>query len=258
MVKFIERGVASHIFALATLFCLILSSPLFARNCNISVNIKSIEGELGYQSRGQFCEGLYESKISADFELVSLLYSPFPTFSVNDVLNVFVPKLSSELFPSGASITALSLKPRMYYRMDATMADNSSLTWPLNQVISKIPLTHAEIGMFGWTNRNTDILYTPLSIQLEREKLFSIKPETVQVAVRAGVNIEYLVWRVFSQNIYGEEHLIEEFHAAGHPIRFNFELLEFTNGIYQIQLDAKSVGSDEWLTQILSVAAPTE
>jgi hypothetical protein len=258
MVKSIQRSATSHILVFATFFCLTVSFQLFGQVCNTGGNIKSIEGELGYQSRGQFCEGLYESKISADFELVSLLYSPLPTFDVNDVLKVFVPKLSSQFFPAGATITALSLKPRMYYRMDAIVAANSSLKWPLNRVISKIPLTYDEIGVFGWTSRQTDIIYTPLIIQLESEKPSTSKAKTVHVAVRAGVNIEYLVWRVFSKNTSGAEYLIEEFHAAGRPIHFNFELLEFSSASYQIQLDAKPEGSDEWLTQILLIAVPTE
>lgn len=234
-----------------------LPSVTFSQNCNNGDHVKSVGGDLGYKSRGQVCEGLYESKISADFELVSLLFSPLPSFHDKAVLTVIAPKVANSLFRNGVKVTALSLKPRLYYRMDADVNTKTELAWPVNEVISKIELNYQNIGLFGWASKSTDIVYTPLYIRLDNEIDDADTSQMIHAVVRAGVNVETFVWRILADNLRSEAHLTQTRYAAGSPIRFKFEPPQITGDTYKIQLDAKPENSDDWLTQTLSIAIST-
>jgi hypothetical protein len=233
-----------------------VSTLSIADVCSVSDKIQSVPGDLGYKSRGHLCEGLYESKISADFELVSLSKGDLQNINANSVFVISAPPSDKSLFKNGVSITAVSLKPRLYYRMDAVIQQDSTLEWQMNKVVNKVPQLYGHIGIFGWEQGQNERLYIPVIIHDAAQQLDKSSNVNTKITLRAGVNIEYLIYRVFADDYSGEEEDINTFHAAGHPISFEFSAPKTTDSIYKIQVDAKAEGDDNWLTHTLFIASP--
>lgn len=228
------------------------SFPAIALDCIGDQQIKPVSGQLGYQPRGELCEGLYESKISADFELVSLLSTSVPKFNDTDTFLIQAPKINSI---KEIGITALSLKPRLYYRMDAQLKHPDKIHWPTKQVLSKVKLNAEDIGVFGWTHVAADTIYIPLTISLKNIATTATDFSALHIALRAGVNVEYLVWHLISDGAIGQENLIDQEFAAGESIGFQFTVPSTSGSTFKIQIDAKPESSDDWLTQTLSISA---
>ncbi len=83
-------------YAIAFLFTFALL-PAFtqADTCDSSLLERADSGKDGYKDRGGICEGLYESPVSADFELVSLVESPLSDYKQGDVISIEAPIIES-------------------------------------------------------------------------------------------------------------------------------------------------------------------
>jgi hypothetical protein len=107
---------------------------------------------LGYRARAGRCEGLYAREVAAG-SLRIVGYGP--------QLIDFDPRLSTELrlrWPSSsvtgvASLRAQSLRPRLYYRMDASApADRGEFVWPTG-ILAGLGMRRADLGVLVWIRR---------------------------------------------------------------------------------------------------------
>ena len=84
--------------------------------------------ELAYKERGDRCEGLFAQKVSATGLRIAAFHEHPAVFDENSLaLNILSPGMSSS-----KTLTATSLRPKQYYRMDtAYVGANFSLTLDL-------------------------------------------------------------------------------------------------------------------------------
>ncbi len=135
-------------YAIAFLFTFALL-PAFtqADTCDSSLLERADSGKDGYKDRGGICEGLYESPVSADFELVSLVESPLSDYKQGDVISIEAPIIDKEFGKSSISIRGLALRPQLYYRMDTNFKGAKPVEWSVDGVLTSINLKASELGM---------------------------------------------------------------------------------------------------------------
>jgi hypothetical protein len=123
---------------------------------------------LAYGRRGERCEGLYVLEVagSAGLSLVAFTAAAVAgPLKPDDRLHVQWP-----LVPGNPAmhLRAVSLRPRVYYRMDAVRApDTDRFEWPANLVV-QLNLSGSELGVVGWVRQTigekTDDVYVPVRI----------------------------------------------------------------------------------------------
>lgn len=121
---------------------------------------------VGYRLRGDRCEGIYVAEVGgASLEVASLtLGSPArdPVVADSLLLRWEPPQ------PARVWVQAKGLKPRLYYRMDASRPpDASSYRWPTD-LLRRLGLALSEFGIVAWTKLDVGgterVIHLPLSV----------------------------------------------------------------------------------------------
>ena len=110
----------------------------------------SKDAVFGYRARGDRCEGVYIQPVSST-PLVVASFGRFPRPDsyqpTGSVLVEWTPDTGD------VRLRTMSLKPRMYYRMDSRQrASAGSFAWRTN-VLAALRLTGSDIGLVAWTRR---------------------------------------------------------------------------------------------------------
>jgi hypothetical protein len=208
-------------------------------------------GPLGYRLRGALCEGLYESPVAADFEVVSLLSAGL-SFGGEGEIAIGVPDLPGVGPGTPVRVTAVALRPRTYYRMDATVRPGDSLRWPVGEVLGPLGLGPSDLGVFGQVEIEGQTAYVPLRPLGDGVAM----PEgDVELVVRAGVDVETVAWRsaALDEPVPRLESRRQRA-AAGEPIRL---ALRFPKpGLQRVEVQLKPAEEDDWLRRVVEVAVP--
>jgi hypothetical protein len=120
---------------------------------------------LGYERRGDRCEGLYIQEVAGSAGLlVASLIEAAPSFA-------FAPgeRLRLEWTAEGqpaVRLRAVALRRRLYYRMDAVRpAGSSTFEWPTD-ILASLKMSTQELGLVGWMERQVgprlEDVYVPL------------------------------------------------------------------------------------------------
>ena len=229
------------------------SANTHAQSCNVS-EFPPTEGNNGYQVRTKGhtrCEGLYRSKISSHFEVVSFTQQAIP--SQARTLQIQVD--SALTAPSESlNLVASALLPTVYYRMDATMATNEIFQWPLEEVVTRIPDLRPNLGVVAWQAFNAGPLLFPINVIDPAHKPSSVDSSTQwgELIIRAPVDIE-TVYFYRQGNNADDEAIIDAFYAARQPIKVAIPRWMPQNkmGILAIEMQLKPSAEDEWLNQSL-------
>ena len=173
------------------LFCFLSSSSwrlLFAQSsCDPALpGIK--EGGLGYRDRGDRCEGLYINPVSNTTLFVASFTEQFENFdnAGNTVLIEWDhPPASKEI-----QLRAQGIKPRLYYRMDASSSgSNSFFAWPAG-ILTSLNIKRNDIGVTGKMKlsigKTERFVYLPLRIRKQGE---SKKTGSYKLILLPGVQL---------------------------------------------------------------------
>src|SRR5687768_16977113 len=138
--------------SLVTLFLLCFWSgsswrPLFAQSSCDPALPAIKEGGLGYRDRGDRCEGLYINPVSNTTLFVASFTQQFENYdnSGNTILIEWdKPPTNKEII-----LRAQGIKPRLYYRMDASRSGTTTFfAWP-SGVLSSLNIKRNDIGVTG-------------------------------------------------------------------------------------------------------------
>lgn len=180
-----------HLFVLIGIFCY-LNLP--AQDYCDSL-IHSIENdELGYQNRGEICEGFYNSLTGGSIKDVGLHWGLLK-FSNNseETINIKSAKFKNNLY-----IRAQAIPLKVYFRMDSQLNDvKPKLNWKVNKIISqrKPRLGPRDLGIKGFykLKNNTEIL-VPLKVESQLDSV--IKKDIVFAIFRSSVDLESIQYRI--------------------------------------------------------------
>ena len=243
---------------LLLLMPLYVSSTLaLSSTCDTQLLKRADSGSNGYRDRSGICEGLYESPVSADFELVSMLNTPLiEHFTKDDVIQILQPNLSQQMSSSSISIRGLALKPRLYYRMDTTFGASATISWPVNEVLSTINLGAQELGIYGWQKIDNGMVYIPVNAKIADTPAKTAAAFDTQVIVRAGVPIKKIAWRLLGDGVSDEYINVSKSYAVGAPIPILITWPPTRPQFIKLEVAAKPMTSNEWIIQIFNIALP--
>lgn len=120
---------------------------------------------LAYQMREDRCEGLFVQQVSGGLQVASLHFTPR---AFTAAVGKTVQLSWNSLLERPSRLRAVSLKPKVYYRMDTLRPPAStSYGWPTD-LLDRLDLSSGDIGLLSWQNveiagRETELL-SPVSI----------------------------------------------------------------------------------------------
>lgn len=202
--------------------------------------------ELGYRFRANRCEGLYASNVSGEsLQIVSLLEGSL-AFSLNP--NV-VLEVSPTLNPgSNIRIRAIPLPLKTYYRMDAELGQNEVLVWPVRDVLSKINVSSARLGVYGWVGPEQDPLFIPLRVIPRGQAMQGARSLTL--GVRSSVTLGRVSWRLGSleNNQCSNFGVWQNVAPVGNLVKIS--LTSVTAGYFCAEVQAREKNSGPWLPSL--------
>lgn len=217
--------------------------------CDNSLN--PIQGQAGYTLRGDRCEGLYISPVTANsLEIVSLhkgrLY-----FDLLPGIHLEVsPENVSSAMQGPVYVRAVALNQKTYYRMDAVLPPDHTLSWPINDVLLPVGLRANGIGIFGWINSENGKLFVPIHVVQQGKNSLQQPDGSIKLVVRSPVDIENMVWRLFVEGVPASEQNIEWLKAITRPVYAGQPVTIFLpkgpSGVILIEVAARMKNSDSW------------
>jgi hypothetical protein len=103
----------------------------------------------GYRSRGDRCEGIYAQDVSGTPLLVASFTAAFDDYDLRSARTL--PIRWATPAANAVRLRAVSLRRRLYYRMDATQPGTpSAYGWPTD-LLAALDVPRADLGVVGWT-----------------------------------------------------------------------------------------------------------
>jgi len=248
---------------LASLPCLAADSE--GVNCDPGLQPAGAS-EVGYASRGDRCEGLYVQEVSGPtLEVVSLTEESFKAyqFTKGNPLILKWPALGNGL----VQLRATSVKRKLYYRMDTLHVQKPSVyVWP-SDILSRLELRRAEIGVLGWTEellgQTKWKIYLPLRIapQEPSSQPGQIAAESYEVGLMSSVELQEVYVTLCPLDANGKlgkplrksMKLDYGYYPADRPITFRISFSELSgapDGLYSLSVGAEMQNGDPVHTDI--------
>jgi len=146
-----------------------------------------------YQKRSENrCEGFYESNVSSgSLNIVSVTYGKFKYKLDPDEILTVSPIVNDK----AVKIRAVGIPIKTYYMMDAEVSPNTSLKWPVGDVLYPQKLKDKKVGVFGWIRNQNDKILVPLKITSKMLPAYN-KSQDIYVYLRASMDIMNVSWRI--------------------------------------------------------------
>ncbi|GAF93933.1 unnamed protein product, partial [marine sediment metagenome] len=121
-------------------------------------------------------------------------------------------------------IKAQAIPLKTYYRMDAKLPLNSTLKWPINDVILPNNLSSKTIGLLGWYISDGKQIYVPLKTKAGINS--SKNDDVIRIIFRSTVDLEHIQYAWLSYETQDstdwQQNLINT-SRAGMPIVVNLK-----------------------------------
>jgi hypothetical protein len=216
--------------------------------CDPAVERNSRGGILGYQSRGDHCEGLYATDVAATAMWVASLTEVFDDYNLQDA----APLTLSWSAPAGAPVhlRAQGIRRDLYYRMDAERGGGSGeWAWSTDFLASQ-GIERADIGLLGWTREQAGgarhDVFVPLRVTQESRDHLR-RGGSYELVIVPNVRLEEVYLSLAKVESVGahprggylrnQEPLGERVYPTQRPIRIALEGMS-EPGIYFVQVTA--------------------
>jgi hypothetical protein len=163
-------------------------------------DLRPADASYGYRHRAgpDRCGGMYASLVSGDeLEMLSFTFGrPAEAATRGGALFIIAPDLHGlgVTAPQSVVVVGRALPLRVYYRLDATLPSNGSISWPVDQVVRPAGLDPNDIGIVGVVKADEGEIYVPLTISTDKAHVSGGVP---QVVFRAAVDLDNFQWRLY-------------------------------------------------------------
>ena len=180
----------NSLLPILVLTCSLASAALVARVDDPSCAALTPErSELGYRRLANRCEGFYLPQLSGSLRVVS--------FTLNNALD-FTWDRGTSLKVTAArpadhrlNLRAVSLRPDVFYRMDAAMHGSASLSWPISPYLYQRNIRPDQIGVYGWIGDERDKTFLPVVVAEEGGG----RPDTSTLTIKLQTVLELTHFR---------------------------------------------------------------
>lgn len=200
------------------------------------------EDPQGYQARNeQICEGMYATEVSS----LGLMLASFtaPLHGIDMARETRLRFAWKAALAGEVRIRIDSLRPRVYYRMDAVRPhDQSDLLWT-NSIPARNALRTGELGLLATqADSSGNLVYLPLRVSHEDQAPTS-GPWVVSVI--SGTELEEVYWSLSQTGEAGfivyDEPLAQKPYPANQPIAIRLDQVAEA-GIYELTISAELRG----------------
>ena len=147
-------------------------------------------GQLAFGPRNgdRRCEGFFTAPVAGEpMALVRMMVGAVPPDAEELVLSSVVPR--------DIWVRAVALPEATFYRMEGLIQTGRTFRWPLREVVkTSTGLKPSDLGIYGWFERDGEIVYTPVRISSGGGPLAS--GAQVTVVVRANVPFDEILYQV--------------------------------------------------------------
>ena len=166
---------------------ILLAGPCLALTCN--PDLYPGPKPTGYANRGNRCEGIFVSHVSAEpIELVSLVRGA-------GLESVRAQQLSVTPMLTGNGMSNVRVVPiplDLYYRLDAPVVAGGSVRWPLGDVVHPRGINLSRLGVYAFVQQpGEDKEYIAVTVGLPAAPT----SEVTTALLRPGYNLRDLRWR---------------------------------------------------------------
>ncbi|MCP4402325.1 MAG: hypothetical protein GY801_34095 [bacterium] len=180
-------------FLIYAMICFLLSisyQTAYSQSCDPKLTPDK-NFTLKYRGRGNRCEGLYRTGISAPaIEVVGATEGKFQfELKQDEVLEI------SSSISRGQTIhvRAMGIPDKLYYRMDTELKPGQTLQWPVAEVLYLEQFSYKEIGVFGWVGAETEKIYIPVVVATTVGPVAN--DVKIRLYLRTSVNVKNMQWR---------------------------------------------------------------
>ena len=197
-------------------------------------------------------EGLYTTFISSsEIDVVCFVKG---TFEYKLLANEVIELQNANNDNLITNIRAVGIPLNMYYRLDACVSNNSSLSWKVSDVLLTEDIGHWNIGVYGWRGSETRKIYIPLSVSTTSE--VAQNDNINRLYLRSAVSIESISWRYSRYRNRECEELadwitLNQSYRAGEAIEI--VLPSDMRGMYCFDIAAKKSNSQEWIRKMIKI-----
>lgn len=223
---------------LSALLCLSQASALAQQPCDPELKVRPAD-PLGYRVRGDRCEGMFVEEVSGTVRISSLHFTKrdFQPGAGNSV------RLAWSLPPAAqVQVRAVSLLPKVFFRMDAVRSGNStSYIWPTD-FVAVVKLKSADIGLLSWAEVQVggrlQRVYSPVSVQ--------DRSGEIEIMLVPEAQLEELYYTLVKLDDKGRSEVAVVtdrplklgFYPAGQPVAIRLPVLE-PKRVYRLELAAR-------------------
>jgi hypothetical protein len=241
--------------ALAATLVLLNPAPALAASC---ADLHPANGPIGYRQRSapDRCEGLYQSPVAGEIlELLSFVRQPIDFDpQVDKALKITAPPLGGVAGqPAGpVSVVARALPLHVYYRMDAQLASDESLNWPIEDVVLPARLAPGDLGIVGVVRAASGPIFIPVDVRSSRPAASASGPVII---FRPSTDLDALQWRLYAGSAPPDWKKVgpgRKF-AAGDAVPILLEAS--SSGVMTLEVAAKPVGG-EYVRRRMQILLP--
>lgn len=207
------------------------------QNCDPNLKVDRND-PLGYGPRGDRCEGVFLDKVSGTIRIASL---HFPKGDFEPRVGT-TARLEWSLPPaSQVQVQAVSLRPRLFYRMDAVRPGIATFYgWPTD-FAARVQLKSNEIGFLSWADvkigSRTEQVFSPISLGGRSGETQIVLVPEAQLA-----ELYYSLIKLDAQgraeaSIVSDQPLKRGTYPAGQPVTIRLPALE-SQRIYRLEIAA--------------------
>ncbi|GAK57725.1 hypothetical protein U27_04692 [Candidatus Vecturithrix granuli] len=144
-----------------------------------------------YRARGNRCEGLYQSEVSAAvLDIVGVTDGAFQfALDSKEIIELSAPLSRKQPI----AIRAVGIPLKTYYRLDAALQPGETLIWPVNEVLLPQALASSKIGVFGWIGNEQQKTYIPVRTAATSQP--GASDGKVRLYVRSSGEVNNVCWR---------------------------------------------------------------
>lgn len=196
--------------------------------------------KIAYKTRGSKCEGAYTAKVGApSLDIVGFTVGKF-SYKLERNETISIENLSHDNIFIRASAIALNT----YYRMDAAIQKNKTLTWDIKDVLLDLHIPSNLLGVYGWSGTEKSKRYSPVK---PLSSLYDKTDKKLHLIIRPSSKVLEVKYRYFRQgdNIPAYQNAAGSGKAGG-PILI--VLPENLSGAYQVDVAALLESKSDWVT----------
>lgn len=177
----------------ALLGLLLLTGPLSAEDSPPCANLSPQQGELGYQPRGDRCEGMFVRDTRTSVRLKSVLTASAAGLTSKE--NTLRAALLPDVPEAQYHLRVSSLDPRTHYQLDAIIPESGVFSWPMADVVGRASVDPAKLVPLGWA-ATEEVVYVPMSLSAAQPPDRTHGSRAVWIIIESTVPIQEFVARL--------------------------------------------------------------